>query len=749
MKSKNAASAPPIVALLALVIFLGPAVIRSAEAEPLEALGAWSFGGSSAVAYDAARDIVFLGSGGVVLALDVADMTDPQLISDEINTMGLVTGLRYDAAAQRLLVAAGLEDLQIWDVQDPAAPVRLSVFEVEATGINPPVGNVDLYGDFALVEVAWIGAASIDISDPQNPVLVDINKSAGSSTTDLHVSPDGYLHVVGSEYYGRIHIEGDGSLPGLSHFPNGNARVVFATEYAAFIERYGDLRIIDYGEGDGSLTDVGYFYDMVVDGDLAYLGGGSQLMIYDVSNLEQPAFVGSVDAGTEKLDVSGSYAYLARGSDGLRAVNVSDPANPKVVGTYPTYGSSRSAYVDGDYAYVAQGTHGVVVIDASDLAQPHDVGKYETPGIVQDVMVAGGYAYVADDDGGLRIADVSDPTNPTEISVTSIPGASLVDVSAGRAYVIDDVLNEPDILRIFDVSDPSLPAELGSHLFESSVSEIAVSGEYLYAAAEDSGLIVVDVTDPAAPLEVGSYLAENVRDVSVREDHAFVASTDWDGGFMIFDVADPADPTLIGNYVPNSGWYHPFDMAVSGNFAYLADPTSTSGSVVMLNIGDPTMPVELAAFTPPGDVRDLIAVDSLLYICDGDAGFRIVENQVYSDPGGGVSWVEQQSGTDATLRAVHFVSPTLGWVAGEEGTILKTEDGGLQWLPLASGTDETFFALHFFDENTGFAGGRDGLLTKTTDGGETWVAQGLGIIEDVRDFEFLDADLGWLVGGGG
>ena len=48
-------------------------------------------------------------------------------------------------------------------------------------------------------------------------------------------------------------------------------------------------------------------------------------------------------------------------------------------------------------------------------------------------------------------------------------------------------------------------------------------------------------------------------------------------------------------------------------------------------------------------------------------------------------WNSLPSSTSHTLTAVHFVGPTTGWVVGEKGTILHTEDGGDTWVSQAAG----------------------------------------------------------------
>jgi photosystem II stability/assembly factor-like uncharacterized protein len=714
-------------------------------------LGSWTFGGASAVAHDQARNLVFLASGGAILVLDTSDETAPQLVSDTIDTRGFVTGLRYDSANQRLLVAAGLEGMQIWDVQTPSAPQLLGVGQVEVTGINPPIGNVDLYDHYALVECDWIGAASFDVSDPTNPVLVGLNSSSGSSTSDIHVSSDGYLHVVGDQYYARVHIQSDGTIPGVGGYPIGVARVVYGTPDAAFVERYGQLLIFDLGTGTylASNTEVGYFYDMVAKGNTAYLAGVSSLMIYDVSDLENPTPLGSVDGYASKLEVSGDYAYLASGPAGLRTIDVSDPTQPVEIGFYDTFGWSGTTFMAGDRGYIAQGDDGIVILDLGDATQPALLGQYNTPGSAHDVKVVGDLAYVADYDGGLRIADVSDPANPVEIGTGAMDNAYLLTVAGSHAYVVDNVLNEPDWIRIFDVSSPASPVEVGSILMQSDIRELDVAGDHLFAAADDSGLCVLDVSDPTSPVVVGGFMAENTWDVTVRGDRAYVASADWYGGLLIFDVSDPTNPTLLSNYLPNDGWYHPFDVAVAGDFAYLSDPTNTSGDLVMVYIADPLAPVEVTSYSVPGDILDVAAVDSLVLISSGNAGLLLLENQLFSVPGGGVGWQAQESGTTSDLRAVHFVDAENGWATGDEGTMLYTANGGNEWQSLTSGTDEDLFALFFADVDTGWVGGRGGLILKTTDGGATWSPQTSGTTRQIRAIQFLDHDLGWAVGGGG
>ena len=64
---------------------------------------------------------------------------------------------------------------------------------------------------------------------------------------------------------------------------------------------------------------------------------------------------------------------------------------------------------DGHYAYVAAQYVGLQVIDMSNPANPRWVGSYDTPGEARAIAVAGNYAYVADGPWDLQILRVHLP----------------------------------------------------------------------------------------------------------------------------------------------------------------------------------------------------------------------------------------------------------------------------------------------------------------------------------------------------
>jgi photosystem II stability/assembly factor-like uncharacterized protein len=78
---------------------------------------------------------------------------------------------------------------------------------------------------------------------------------------------------------------------------------------------------------------------------------------------------------------------------------------------------------------------------------------------------------------------------------------------------------------------------------------------------------------------------------------------------------------------------------------------------------------------------------------------------------------------DVILYDVSFPSPTFGFIVGEFGTLLMTEDGGATWHRHPTPTEKTLFGAHFVDRQHGWAVGIDGLVLRTEDGAHTWEVQ--------------------------
>jgi hypothetical protein len=280
------------------------------------------------------------------------------------------------------------------------------------------------------------------------------------------------------------------------------------------------------------------------------------LQVIDVSNPANPQRVGGYKTSGEAYGVtlSGNYAYVADGTNGLQVINLSNPANPQRVGGYDTSGYARAVAMSGNYAYVADSTSGLQVIDVSNPANPQRVGGYDTSGEAYDVALSGNYAYVADLMGGLQVIDISNPANPQWVGGTNIY-ASGVAVSGNYAYVASAGL------QVIDVSNPASPQRVGGNS-RFAADDVAVAGNKVFVADLADGLIVFDLYHPSVRLEPMSpqqpsgfrFLVRGQAGLSVRVQRS-ANLRDWEDWQALTLGATPSEVSDLGAGVVSCRFY--------------------------------------------------------------------------------------------------------------------------------------------------------------------------------------------------
>ena len=589
--------------------------------------GAWPFGTSEAVAVDTVRSYGYLSSGGAVITLDITDPLAPVALDSTIRTSGQVLDIHVDYANNNLLLACDEAGMEIWDVDDIQNPVRISSLEIIYGGVETPVRHIELYDDFAVTENRWGYVHTINISDPANPFQVAFNGVMGNPAHDISVSQDGYIHATGQQYFVLLQINPDGSLNLAANYYYYNAGSVFGNVEASFFHVGGYLYVIDRING-GTATTPAAFHDIAVRDGLAYMIGDDAFMIYDVSDLDNPAFVSqtALSGPLSQLDIIGSHAYISCGYQGMRVVDISDPSSPVEIssmeGTGVTWANKRS----GNFSYLANSATGISIIDVSSPmgSGPEKIAGIPTNDETRDLAIQDNTLFFADYGGGLRIYDITDPANPGPAGNISLSNAWRVDVNGNTLFIDNANPNLPDTLMIYDVSNPASPVMESSMLLPDLIWKVFYYEDHLYIAAHDDGLLVVDVTSPGNPMLVATVNLPDVSDVDIQDDTAYVASTDWDGGLVTVDVSDPADPQVLNIYNP-SGWYHPFHVTVEGEYAYTGE---NFGDLKMFDVSDPLNPQVIDEYVTSGSIVQMTAMGNYLYVSDGPDGLQIMHNEI-------------------------------------------------------------------------------------------------------------------------
>ncbi|MCF8238063.1 MAG: choice-of-anchor B family protein [Saprospiraceae bacterium] len=267
--------------------------------------------------------------------------------------------------------------------------------------------------EFAIIG-STAGTHFIEVTDPSNPEerFFFPGKAKGKSIVHRdYETYHGYIYAVCDEGQSSLQIIDIHQMPDTAYIV------------------YDDNALLTHTHNIEIDTVNGMLYTFAT-------GGGSTsysaLRVYDLANPIDPVFIGSynifgdITAGhVHDGYIRNGLAYLNCGYDGMAIVDFTDPTNPVALGSltsYPFKGYNHSGWGDesGKYYYLADENHAspIKTLDISDPANIKVVGTFdaEVPNpnsIPHNQLVRGDYLYVSYYYDGLVVFDISDPENPT------------------------------------------------------------------------------------------------------------------------------------------------------------------------------------------------------------------------------------------------------------------------------------------------------------------------------------------------
>ena len=250
--------------------------------------------------------------------------------------------------------------------------------------LNNPDGYYSEFcisGNYAYVTRYDEGLDIIDISNPQNPILV------------------GNYVDAGSKYWG----------------------VAVVGNYA-YLANNNKLQIIDITNKTSptpisSCSTTIEAYNIQISGNHAFILGHASLESIDISNVNTPILKNKCSFVTSASDfyLLNKYIYVANESAGLQIVDISDPDTPTLAGICDTPGGAKGVYASGNYAYIAD-NNSVQIIDITDKDEPIIVGNTTEEIDATKIVISGNFAYTNPIGNRMYIINVSNPKNPKLIS---------------------------------------------------------------------------------------------------------------------------------------------------------------------------------------------------------------------------------------------------------------------------------------------------------------------------------------------
>ncbi len=291
----------------------------------------------------------------------------------------------------------------------------------------------------------------------------------------------------------------------------------------------------------GHIPVEGYANDVQAEENIVYLTDWLEgFLIYDVSNPANPSLLGSYECnndinpavkGAKTFLVRGNYAIVGFQHAGLKILDISDPTNLELVGEY--FGGRDTYHIEvvDDLVYMATEYDGLQILDISDVTQPTKVGEFVNGNPLYHINVVGNVAFITDYEQDKTLGlDITDPSNITEVGQFDwIPYA--LETVADIGYICT-----PDKgVLVYDFSDPTEPIFLDEHYDGGIAGDIVISRNFAFVAAVEDGLEILDITDPEKIVEVAQFNDGGVaRNVFVQGNLAYVS--EFEDGLEIIQL---------------------------------------------------------------------------------------------------------------------------------------------------------------------------------------------------------------------
>ena len=585
-----------------------------------------------------------------------------------------------------ILYAATGVKVSAYDVSDPAHPRHLA----DSPLMPEVVRDIAVSGDFlfAADDIGGLWAFRIQ---PDHQMQLARHLFANAIVSHVEAQGD-QVYVTGwgqgQGFLSILETSGDAvRIMGRAQIYSGVSALA-VTGDAVFITQDYELSAYDVADpAHIHLLDVyikpsmDEFSGMQVGDGVAYIlaqqigGMESVLIMVDVSNpaaLNELA-IDDVDFMARALSLQQNTLYLA-GSD-IHSMDVSDPANPQVLGAYKAMATTLLA--SPTLLFSSNWFDDILISDIRDPAAPRLAGVIPKMGRIGKALPQGNRLYVSAGDR-FRIFDISDPAHPRLLGEDRAgDGAGIEDfvVAEGVAYQAfrrfdSETMKTSCELRVLDIDDPSAPREIARYPLPLAPHLVDYANQRIYLAV-DSHLLVFDVSEPAQPRLISFFMSlETINDLHVADDVMY--TTSGFGDLIVWDVSDDYLPHPVSNLPMPANIAWELD-----NYRERVIVAGDYGGLVFVTVSQPESPKIEATLNCDAIAQNVaVAGDTLFAVCHD--GRRQLSLHAYdlSDP-------EHPQARAATVLKRHqypsYYNIPLDVLSAEDDLLfLNAGDGGLQ-----------------------------------------------------------------------
>jgi len=423
----------------------------------------------------------------------------------------------------KAFIAAGYDGIEVYDINDLSRPLS-----------NIPA---DEYGDYyTKVKVFNINEYEkyvMAISDNDKIMVIEANTLMPATTISFEEDIK-----INSVFY-------DGAY--LYVVSRGKGLSIYKLEDYNTIDEVSSIFV----RGDFTSEE----YDVYVNGDYAYIAADSFFAVVDVFDKENPYILSTTKVvGARKIIYSDNKVYLVGDTLGsfshwLCVVDVSNPYNPELLGTYRTLGGKAvdGSLIDNNF-YLADEEGKILKIDVSDPEGIKINGKVESGFMGDKIRIEGNRIFVANSTG-YKVFDINNANDFEEIYDSGFIGDG-VGVNSIYTYDNDFYVGFNDgRVYIYSQEEPGTVSGTPIDLYDASTGDIYVWENYAYIASYSdidgsvsNGIYVVDLNKTPT----GSYEKflpfDNVVDMVGKEDKIYLLTSNK---VIVLDITNPSSPEIL------------------------------------------------------------------------------------------------------------------------------------------------------------------------------------------------------------
>jgi len=402
----------------------------------------------------------------------------------------------------------------------------------------------------------------------------------------------------------------------------------------AFTTDGHNLRALDISD-PFEIKDFGWainrnFSKSKIIGDLLIAHSWYELWIFDISDINNITNLSVVEASSTYRDFElvGNILYIASGSIGIKAFNISNPRSPIELDTSVLNNSLSSGipWVNGikiidNLLYATTRVDGLKVFDINDLSQASLAGEMECICLLGKIEINDELMVLPAYNRGIILVNLNEPTAPEIISETRTLSASfnialnnnllsvgnfqkgiefldisnpnmpewvgkIPDVYNGISlYMDDDVLFLTEGfsgVKSFEITSISLPVvdkyELDT---DYKINAFAVDDDKLFISSMNERLSIFDISSIEETSLIGELSIQTSNSIILKENALFLTSDD---GLNIVNIEDAANPNLLSSFASSEGM---FSIDVNDKLAVVSEGFLLK-SLNIENLEDPT-----------------------------------------------------------------------------------------------------------------------------------------------------------------